>query len=83
MPKLPCAADLENRSYSVGKSREKKKEKKEKPTKKTFHKSRTLPSLHLQLKTLRREEAQGLWELEGQVRSGFPHTLVKASAFVY
>lgn len=80
MPKLPCAADLENRSYSVGKSGEKKKEK---PTKKTFQKSRTLPSLHLQLKTLRREEAQGLWELEGQVRSGFPHTLVKASTFVY
>lgn len=79
MPKLPCAADLENRSYSVGES----KNKKQKPIKKTFQKSRTLPSLHLQLKTLLREEAQGLWELEGQVRSGFPHTLVKASTFVY
>lgn len=77
MPKLPCAADLENRSYSVGESKNKK------PTKKKFQKSKTLPSLHLQLKTLLREEAQGLWELEGQVRSGFPHTLVKASTFVY
>lgn len=65
------------------KAEKKKRKKKEKPTKKTFQKSRTLPSLHLQLKTLRREEAQGLWELEGQVRSGFPHTLVKASTFVY
>lgn len=82
MPKLPCAADLENRSYSVGESKN-KKQKNKKPTKKIFQKSRTLPSLHLQLKTLPREEAQGLWELEGQVRSGFPHTLVKASTFVY
>lgn len=58
--------------------------KNKKPTKKKkFQKSKTLPSLHLQLKTLLREEAQGLWELEGQVRSGFPHTLVKASTFVY
>lgn len=62
---------------------ESKNKKQKTNQKKKIQKSKTLPSLHLQLKTLLREEAQGLWELEGQVRSGFPHTLVKASTFVY